>query len=210
MLPYRDLRKTKQNQIKIRRKHEWTEKRTGNERRCSHVDNLYFCWPCAWTSAWYLVLHVSSGYNIVVLNSDPMAPDVASVIDSRSTPIYVDIHYRACFNSITLVKSGFDKHGFDRHSSKEIEKKWVHGKLINRWVGEEEKKKKTRWRKRRDEKMTEMDCLFSWDFKNVDCHGVVFLFSVYWLNGDWTAGNYNFICTSLFFQIKKKTFLFSI
>lgn len=51
------------------------------------MKHLYFCWPWALASAWYLVLQVSSGYKMVVLNSDPMAPEVASDIDSRSTPI---------------------------------------------------------------------------------------------------------------------------
>ena len=33
-------------------------------------------------------MQVSSGYKMVVLRSDPMAPEVASDIDSKSTPIF--------------------------------------------------------------------------------------------------------------------------
>lgn len=46
--------------------------------------NLYFCRWRALTSAWYLVLQVSRGYNMVVLTRAPMAPEVASDKDSRS------------------------------------------------------------------------------------------------------------------------------
>lgn len=60
---------------------------------------LYFCWPWALTSAWYLVLHVSSGYKIVVLNSDPIAPDVASDKDSISTPIFLLAEAKFKFSS---------------------------------------------------------------------------------------------------------------
>lgn len=50
---------------------------------------LYLAWSFALTSAWYLVLQVSSGYRMVVLSSDPMAPEVASDIDSRSILIFL-------------------------------------------------------------------------------------------------------------------------
>lgn len=57
---------------------------------------LYLRRPWARISAWYLALQVSSGYNMVVLTTEPIAPDVASEIDSRSTDndissLYVDI-----------------------------------------------------------------------------------------------------------------------
>lgn len=57
---------------------------------------LYFCWPWARTSAWYLVLQVSSGYKMVVLNRDPMAPEVASDRDSRSRAIS-NVQYSTIF-----------------------------------------------------------------------------------------------------------------
>lgn len=51
------------------------------------MGHLYFCWPWALTSAWYLVLQVSSGYKMVLLSSAPTAPEVASDKDWRSTAI---------------------------------------------------------------------------------------------------------------------------
>lgn len=59
-------------------KEEWEKNEMGH---------LYFCWPWALTSAWYLVLQVSSGYKMVVLSSAPTAPEVASDKDWRSTAI---------------------------------------------------------------------------------------------------------------------------
>lgn len=53
------------------------------------IGNLYLRRPWAWTSAWYLALQVSRGYKIVVLTIAPMAPEVASDIDSRSTDIFL-------------------------------------------------------------------------------------------------------------------------
>lgn len=63
------------------------------------MGNLYFCRPWTLTSAWYLVLHVSSGYKIVVLNRDPIAPDVASDKDSISTPIFLSAKAKFNFSS---------------------------------------------------------------------------------------------------------------
>lgn len=57
-----------------------------NQTREREIMYRYFCSPWeARTSAWYLALQVSRGYKIVVLTRAPIAPDVASDIDSRST-----------------------------------------------------------------------------------------------------------------------------
>lgn len=70
----------KREREKLRKK----EMKRNPEKRGPH---LYFWWPCAWTSAWYLVLQVSRGYRMVVLTSAPTAPEVASDKDSMSTAL---------------------------------------------------------------------------------------------------------------------------